>query len=138
MQKSKQILILIFALIVLISGIYSVARKISEKNKSAVSMTERTSKTEQDEQRKKILDRQVPDANNPDLAGTIVNIKEKTMLIKGVNETVLVNISGATPVTLIDKNKKETLAGMADLERGDAVKITYDKDKNVTMIYLEQ
>lgn len=62
-----------------------------------------------------------------EVTGNIESIQEKTLTVKNPQETVVVNINGATPVMLFVNTDKKAVGQMADLKLGDPVKVLYDE-----------
>ena len=126
----KKMLILIFALVVLVGGIFVIVRSINNRNQNNSSNQTLNAKSNMFGQ-----DSSAAKENTmTDVAGTVEVIAEKTLTIKG-QELSVVNINGSTPV-MITAGASQPVAGqMADLKVGDSVKVSYDKiTKNAIII----
>jgi len=136
----KKVLILALALIVLFGGIFLVTRTISNKDKVAKSTTNSTQNSvvakkepanlfgqaETNAQKKATLD----------AIGTVEVIAEKTLTVKADKASVVVNINGATPVMLAVGKNAPVAGQMADLKKGDSVKVTYDQATKAARLIL--
>jgi hypothetical protein len=127
----KKILILIFAIVVLVGGIFIIAKSIQNKNVANNPVGQSTIV------KNNMFGQDTTDASKKattDATGTVEVIAEKTLTIKS-QESIVVNINGATPVLITVGTGQPTAGQMADLKKGDSVKVTYDKTtKNVLMI----
>jgi uncharacterized protein YneF (UPF0154 family) len=130
-MERKKMLILIFAIVVLVGGIFIIVKSIQDKNAVNTPVSQNTIV------KNNMFAQDTTDANKKattDVTGIVEVIAEKTLTIKG-QESIVVNIDGATPV-LITAGAGQPIAGqMADLKKGDSVKVTYDKTtKNALII----
>ncbi|MFZ2189087.1 MAG: hypothetical protein WAV73_06015 [Candidatus Moraniibacteriota bacterium] len=131
-MNTKKTLILVFALVVLFGGIFIIAKSIRDKNVV-------NNPVDQNAIVKSNMFGQDAAKDNKnarvDVSGSVEAIAEKTLTIKTPQELTVVNINGTTPV-IITLGADQPIAGqMADLKKGDSVKVTYDKTtKNASMI----
>ena len=129
----KKILILIFALVVLVGGIFFILRSIGSKNQTATKPIQ-TPITPKKTPANIFGQANQTQATTTDVMGSIGTIAEKTITVTHLKESTVLNITGATPV-MITAGTKTIPGQMADLKVGDAAKVTYDQtSKNVTMI----
>lgn len=128
----KKIIVLILALVVLVGGILFIASQVNKKQK-----TDPATKTSNELETKKqeMLARSIEkggDENTNTFTGYVEVIDQYLLTVKNANESVGVNITGATPV--VDAGKTSQMSG---LRVGDNVNVTYDKiTKNATLIYI--
>jgi hypothetical protein len=133
----KKILILALALIALFGGIFLVARKISNKEGIAKFGTNPVQTVTEKKGPANLFNATgEKQKTTSDATGIVDVITEKTLTIK-INQTPLVvSINGATPV-MIAVGKNVPVAGqMADLKKGDSVKITYDQATKAARLIL--
>ena len=134
----KQIVIIAFALITLVGGIYIVARNISNKSQEETKINSSASSIYSKKDSPKSFIQEVKEEkadSTVDASGSIEMIEEKTLTIKQLRGSLVVNINGATPVMLIAGRSQPVPAQVADLKKGELVKITYDKTtKNAIQI----
>lgn len=127
----KKITILAFALIVLFGGIFFVVRSINkERGITAQNLNK-------EEKKSPNLFGQNIEENKASVAtanGSVEAIAEKTLTVKGQQESVVVNISGSTPVMLTIGTASPVVGQMADLKKGDIVSVTYNKINRNTML----
>lgn len=127
----KKILVLLLALVVLVGGIFFIARSISNKNQ-AVTAPVATKKEPAN-----LFGKETANTAKTtlDVVGNVAIISEKTLTIKNSTQSTVVNINGATPVMITDEKNQTSASQMADLKVGDAVKVTYDQTtKNAMLI----
>jgi hypothetical protein len=126
----KKISILTFALIVLFGGIFFIASSINKESattgQAPIKKEENANLFGQSAEESKI--------SGADITGSVEIIAEKTLTVKNSQELVVVNINGSTPVMLIVGNASPVVGQMADLKKGDLVKVTYDKVNKNTML----
>jgi hypothetical protein len=136
----KKILILALALIVLFGGIFLVARTISNKEGVAKSSTNPTQKSVTEKKGPVNLFGQnetgAQQKTTSDATGTVDVIAEKTLTIKTNQEPLVVSINGATPVMLAVGKNAPVAGQMADLKKGDSVKVTYDQATKAARLIL--
>ncbi len=129
-MERKKVFILIFALVVLVGGIFLVARNISNKSKTTDSSlpSQQTPSTNAKKEPANLFGQDTPNSKTTaaDVTGTVDTIVEKTLTIKTQKDSVAVNINGATPVMLQVGNTPAKVGQLADLKKEDSVKITYD------------
>ncbi len=124
----KKILILILALVVLVGGIFFIASQVNKKQEVNPVATRTPSELET---KKQGLSKG-GDENTNTFTGYVEVIDQYLLTVKNANESVGVNITGATPVVDAGKNSQ-----IANLKVGDNVNVTYDKiTKNATLIYI--
>jgi len=136
-MNTKKIIILVFALVVLVGAILFATRKVIDKNQKAAepNLTENSGMEKKKET--KLFGQEGQGKNVVSVSGNVSVISEKTLTIKTQSTPVVVNINGATPVMTINSNNNSTIAQIADLKVGDAVRLTYDQvSGNATVIYL--
>jgi uncharacterized protein YneF (UPF0154 family) len=131
-MNTKKTIILVFALIVLFGGIFIIAKSIRDKSVANKPVDQKTIV------KNNMFGQEATKVNENarvDISGSVEVIAEKTLTIKTPQESTLVNINGATPVIITLGADQPTAGQMADLKKGDLVKVTYDKTtKNVLMI----
>ncbi|MEI7425592.1 MAG: hypothetical protein WCK16_01530 [Candidatus Moraniibacteriota bacterium] len=130
----KKSSILILALVVLVGGIFFIVSQINKKQEVAPVTTKSSSELEV--KRNEMLNNRVlekgGDENTNTFTGKVMVIDQYLLTVKNTNESIGLNITGATPV--MDAGK---VSQMADLKVGDDINVTYDKTtKNATLIYI--
>jgi hypothetical protein len=136
----KKSLVILLAFVILIGSIFLLVGSRSNKNtnssknvtgqdikpqpapagegkeapeKSLIQVFEETKKTEE-----KVMDNAL---------GVIETIAEKTLTVKQILGTAVVNIDDSTKIEITDSKNQTILGKLADLKVGDSVKIIYDK-----------
>lgn len=130
-MERKKIAIITFALLVLFGGIFFVARSIKEKQAGTAQAPIGGEK-----QPANLFGQNTEEnkANIATVTGSVEIIAEKTLTVKNPQESIVVNINGATPVRLTVGNANPVAGQMADLKKGDLVIVTYDKINKNTML----
>lgn len=131
MNKAKQVSILVLAVVLLIGGLYVIARNISQKNKM------KTESADQAAQQLPIGIFSHSDDSHvfADVIGSVTDITEKTLTVSHLQNSTVVNINGSTSVVVLVDGKQPAIAQIADIKVGEAVKVTYNQaTKNVVMI----
>ena len=131
-------LILIFALVVLVGGVFLIAKSISNKKQASNNPTQNPLANVKKEPANLFGQDAANNKNTSvDVTGTVGVIAEKTLTIKTTDVSIAVNINGATPVMLQAGNVPAVVGQMADLKKGDSVKVTYDQtSKNAQLIFI--
>ena len=133
----KKVLILALALIALFGGIFLVARKISNKNKVAKSTTNPAQNSVAEKKGPvNLFGQNKTGAQQSDATGTVDVIAEKTLTIKTNQAPLVVNINGATPVMIVVGKNSPAAGQMADLKKGDSVRVTYDQATKAARLIL--
>jgi hypothetical protein len=141
-MERKKILILTFALVVLIGGLFFVARSVRDKG---VLRRDEVAKNAPVAEKKFELgmfsDRKEAGRGRTadKVMGSIVAIAEKTLTVKHLQNSTILNITGSTPVMIVKGKNQPVLGQVADLAVGDAVTVFYDKStSDANMIQLMQ
>ena len=124
-MDKKQLSILIFALLVLFSGIFIITKAI--QNKRGVNFGQ--SSMMNGKGKANFFDRKQGDktAEVADVIGGVDSISEKALTIKQAEAVIAVNINGSTPVMIATGDKQETAGQVADIKTNDTVRVSYDK-----------
>ncbi len=131
-MERKKIAIIAFALLVLFGGIFFVARSIKEKQSGTAQAPIGGEK-----QPANLFGQNAGESKESVaiITGSVEIIAEKTLTVKNPQESMVVNINGATPVMLMVGSASPVVGQLADLKKGDSVKMSYDRTtKNVMLI----
>ena len=138
-MERKKILIVSFALVVLFASIFLIVKGIGSKNQVDNNPAPNTNVVNVGKpESQPILDQKGQETNLTNVTGSVAVIGEKTMTVKnqGEEKSTVVNINGSTPVMIANGKAQPVPGQMADLKKGDAVRVTYDKTTQKALMIL--
>ena len=131
MDRKKTFLILLLVMLIIVAGIVfyglKTPKEVTDQNNSqANSKPVATNLFSQNTDSTK---------KTVSLTGTADKIEEKTLIIKDATIATIVNINGATPVMLKQKDGTLKAGQIANLRINDSIKVEYDLEtKDVQLI----